>query len=189
METTAFGFRESLLIGAAIAMIAAIVALVLVWVASRGSGFKPALHGGVAVIGSDTGAGQSILLTDPVIGLRGRPDYLLDEGTGSDRLLVPLEVKPTRRSNRLYESDAVQLGAYLIASRATFGSEAADFGYVRYSESSFRVQLSPHLERRVREIIAGIRTGRSLRLVRRTHGIRPRCAACAMRARCDDALR
>ena len=41
--------------GAAIATIGAVFALVLVWVASRGSAFKPALRGGVAVIGSDHG--------------------------------------------------------------------------------------------------------------------------------------
>jgi hypothetical protein len=103
----------------------------LAWAAARGTGFRPTLRGGAGVVASDTGAGPSVLLSDPVLGLRGRPEYLLEEAEGSDRVLVPLEVKPTRRNQRLYESDAVQLGAYLIAARATFYSQAADFGHVR----------------------------------------------------------
>ena len=62
------------------------------------------------MVASDTGAGASVLLSDPALGLRGRPDYLLEEETCGDRILVPLEINPTRRSQRLYESDAVQVG-------------------------------------------------------------------------------
>ena len=183
-----FGVRGFLLIGAGVAILGAVVALVLVWLASRGTGFRPVLRGGVSVVGSDTGAGHSVLLTDPLLGLRGRPDYLIEERDAPEPILVPIEVKPTRRSMRLYESDAVQLGAYLLASRATFGRQAADFGYVRYAETSFRVQLTERQENRVREIVAGIRNGRTLEVVRRTHSIRARCARCAMRAHCDDAM-
>jgi hypothetical protein len=70
------GVRGILFIGAAIAVLGAIGALVLAWLASRGTGFRPILRGGVSVVGSDTGAGHSVLLTDPLLGLRGRPDYL-----------------------------------------------------------------------------------------------------------------
>jgi CRISPR-associated exonuclease Cas4 len=189
IEMPVLGLREILFVGAAVALLAGMMALLFISLASRGSGFRPTLRAGASVVGSDTGAAPSVLLSDPVLGLRGRPDYLLEERDGTNPVLVPLEVKPSRRSQRLYESDAVQLGAYLIAARATFGSDAATFGYVRYAERSFRVALTTELERRVREIVAGIRRGRTLPRVHRTHRAPARCARCAVRGVCDDALR
>lgn len=115
MEASALGARQLLLIAAGIALLAGLVALLIARAAARGSGFRPTLRGGATVVASDTGAGASVLLSDPALGLRGRPDYLLEEDAGVDRFLVPLEIKPTRRSQRLYESDDVQLGAYVIA--------------------------------------------------------------------------
>jgi hypothetical protein len=188
VEASALSVRQLLLIAAGLALVAGVIALLVARASARGTGFRPTLRGGATVVASDTGAGASVLLSDPALGLRGRPDYLLEEEAGRARILVPLEIKPTRRSQRLYESDAVQVGAYVIAVRAMFGSRAADFGYVRYSERSFRVLLTEHLERRVHDIVARIRLGRTLPRVRRTHNVRARCAGCAMRARCDEAL-
>ena len=188
MDFSELSIRQVLLAAAALALVAGLVALLLARAAARGTGFRATLRGGSAVVASDTGAGPSMVLSDPVLGIRARPDYLLEEPGGSERVLVPVEVKPRRRSQRLYESDSVQLGAYLIAARATFGPQAADFGYVRYAEHTFRVGLTKELEGRVHEIVAGIRLGRTLPRVRRTHRVRARCAQCALRAHCDDAL-
>jgi hypothetical protein len=189
MEATALSARQLLLVAAGIVLLAGLVALLVARVAARGSGFRPTLRGGASVVASDTGAGASVLLSDPALGLRGRPDYLLEEGDDSGRVLVPLEVKPKRRSHRLYESDALQLGAYLVAARASFGPDAvADFGYVRYAETLFRVHLTPSLERRLREVVAAIRKGRTATVLRRSHGVRARCSRCPVRMHCDDAL-
>ena len=68
---------------------------------------------GATVVGSDTGAAITMVVREPALGLRGRPDYILEEGPPNDRLLIPVELKPTRRSKRVYESDELQLGAYL----------------------------------------------------------------------------
>jgi hypothetical protein len=112
------------------------------------------------VIGSDTGVEASILLRDPQLGLRGRPDYLLEfEVAGHPLLYVPLELKPGRRSRRVYESDALQVAAYLIALRATAKEAAATFGYLRYATGTFRVGLTRELEERVRAIVDAIRAG------------------------------
>jgi CRISPR/Cas system-associated exonuclease Cas4 (RecB family) len=101
---------------------------------------------------------------------------------------VPIEVKPSRRSRRLYESDAVQLGAYLVALRATYGERAARHGEVRYASASFRVELTGALEARVREVIAAVRAGRSASVVHRSHEVPARCANCPVRERCDERL-
>jgi hypothetical protein len=182
------GFREILLIGSLGAAVCGAIALVIALRTARATDGAAAIRPGLRVIASDTGAAPSMLVTDPALGLRGRPDYLLEEIVGHSRVVVPLEVKPTHQSERLYESDEIQLAAYLIASRATFGSNAADFGYVQYASKSFRVRLTDRMERRVRDIISGIRDGRQQQRLHRSHGIPARCRRCAMRARCDEAL-
>jgi CRISPR/Cas system-associated exonuclease Cas4 (RecB family) len=107
---------------------------------------------------------------------------------GGDALLVPIEVKPSRRAGRLYESDETQLGAYLIALRATHGARAASHGYVRYAARTFRVELTAALERRVRTIVAAVRAGRSAAVVHRSHDVPARCVHCPVRERCDERL-
>ena len=144
--------------------------------------------GSVQVIASDTGAIPSRLLSDARLGLYGKPDYLVTEGTGSHQLVVPIELKPGRRATRLYESDEVQLGVYLMLTRAVFGDRAADFGFVRYASDTFRVELTTRLERRIAEVAAAIRAGRQASTVHRSHDVRARCAGCAMRPNCDESL-
>lgn len=156
----------------------------------RKTGFRAtwAAGGATTVVASDTGAAPSLLLRDPELGLRGRPDYLLTENTAEGPRVVPLELKPHRRSRRLYESDEVQVGAYLLLSRATYGSSAATFGYVRYANAAFRVELTSALERQIRAVVAAISRGRAAAVVHRSHAVPARCAGCAVRRYCDEAL-
>jgi CRISPR/Cas system-associated exonuclease Cas4 (RecB family) len=153
--------------------------------ARRRTGFTIAGPGGGGIVASDTGVLAPMLLRDPVLGIRGVPDYILEN---HDRRLHPVEVKPTRRSSRLYDSDRVQVGAYLIALRSVTGSHAAPFGYVRYASRTFQVDLTSELEHQVRRIVEAIRVGRSLQKMKRDHGSAARCAACAMRVHCDESL-
>jgi len=60
-----------------------------------------------------------MLVREPTLGLRGRPDYVVEYGAPNERRLYPLEVKPTRRSQRVYEIDEMQVGAYPVALRGT----------------------------------------------------------------------
>ena len=141
------------------------------------------------VIASDVGTQPSMLLRDPHLGIRGRPDYMFETDVDDRELLIPLEVKPTRHSDRLYDSDRVQIGAYLIALRGTFPDQASAVGYVRYADRTFSVHLTPELEREVERIVAAIRRGRHTRVLHRSHNIRARCHACPVRRECDEALR
>ena len=162
--------------------------LLTIWWYRRATRFRPGLHDWATIVASDTGVVPAVVLREPIIGLRGKPDYVLevyDEGRHS---LVPLELKPTRRAQRLYESDAVQVGAYLLLLRATYGDRAGPFGYVRYSTGTFRIELTPELEFRVRAIVAAVRVGRRAAVVHRSHSVPARCANCPMRAHCDEAL-
>ena len=164
------------------------VYLALRWYRQR-TGFTAGGQGAGRIVASDTGVEESVLLRDPQLGLRGRADYLLEFEVAGHPLFVPLELKPGRRSRRIYESDALQLAAYLIALRATTKDAAATFGYLRYATGTFKVGLTSELERRVNVIVDAIRAGRSAATVNRSHLIVQRCVSCSVRAHCDEALR
>ena len=177
-----------LLILAIISAIAAAVGLVILSWYRRTTGFSPTLYSGAVVVASDTGAAPTYVLRDPLLGLCGKPDYLLEETIDGSRQLIPLEIKPTRGGRSVFDSDAVQLGAYLLLLRSLHESRAASFGYVRYATGTFRVDLTHQLEMRVREIVGAIRAGRQAADIHRSHNIPARCENCSVRAHCNEAL-
>lgn len=144
--------------------------------------------GGVEIVASDTGAVAPMILRDPSLGLSGKPDYVLRETHGGGERLVALELKPARRSNRVYESDAVQVSTYAMLLRASYGDQAAAFGYLRYATGTFEIRLTPARERQVTGIVAAIRRARVAAIVNRSHDIPARCAGCAMRPHCNERL-
>jgi hypothetical protein len=155
---------------------------------SRGTGFDFESRGSATVVSSDVGLGAPFLLRNEELGLCGKPDYLIESRTSDRPLLVPVEVKPSRRSERLYESDRVQIGAYLIALRATVNGRASPTGYVRYQSRTFEVALTPDLENEITHLVADVRRGRTLPVLHRSHNIAGRCRACPVRPHCDESL-
>ena len=176
-----------LLLASAAALVAVAIPVVLAAIRRR-TGFAFGGSARTVVIASDVGTERSVLLRDPALGIRGKPDYLLESEVGGRKFLVPLEVKPTRRSRRLYDSDRVQIGAYLLALRGTFPDRASEAGYVRYADQTFGVRLTPELEREVERIAAAVRRGRLAHVLHRSHDIPARCRACPVRLQCDEAL-
>lgn len=178
----------AVLILAAVLGAAGGLGLVVVWWRRRSTRLQSDPRDWMTVVASDTGVVPPVLLRDPLLGLRGKPDYVLEAYGGGHHSLIPLELKPTRRGRRIYESDAIQVGAYLMLLRATYGDRAGPFGYVRYSTGTFRVELTPELAGRVREVVAAIRVGRQAAVVHRNHSVSAKCAGCAMRRHCNEAL-
>ena len=115
---------------------------------------------GAPLISSDLGldAIPPAALSDQALRLRGRPDLLLRER--GRRRVYPVEVKPTRDSPTLYASDALQLAAYMVLTEATYGSEFAGYGIVRYRSGEFRVELTPDLKRRCLDVVEAVRAAR-----------------------------
>jgi hypothetical protein len=180
--------RELIDLALAIGAVASSGAALLWWYRRR-SAFRARWPSGAnRVVASDTGVAPAHTLRDCSNGLCGRPDDLLAQGYGEAPFIIPLELKPQRRSRRLYESDAVQLGVYLLATRATYGARAAPFGFVQYAGAEFRVELTQSLESRVLEIAAAVRAGREATVVHRSHHIPARCAGCPVRRHCDESL-
>jgi len=163
------------------------VYLALRWYRHR-TGFAVGGPGAGRIVASDTGVEAPVLLRDPRLGLRGRPDYLLEFDVTGHPLFVPLELKLGRRSRRVYESDALQVAAYLIALRGTAKDAAAEFGYLRYATGTFKVRLSRDLEERVYAIVQAIREGRGEATVNRSHSVVQRCVNCSVRDHCNEAL-
>jgi CRISPR/Cas system-associated exonuclease Cas4 (RecB family) len=166
-----------------LALVAALVAAALfaaAWWIARDTG----LTAGARVVSTDVGAEPATMLTDDTLGIRGRPDYLVRETEG----LVPIEIKPMRKARTLYESDRVQIGAYMLLVRAAHPDTFAGYGRVRYREATFVVPLTPELEARCAATATAVRAARRARDVHRTHTIAAKCRACAMRPACTEAL-
>ena len=117
------------------------------------------------------------LLIDEARRLRGRPDYLMRRREG----LIPVEFKPLRTSKTLYESDRLQIGTYLMLTRAPYG-------IVRYKDATFRVHLTQELEARCLAVADQVRAARRAAVVHRTHNVPAKCGACAHRTACGESL-
>jgi len=180
--------RTLLVVLALMAVAGAIAIPLALGALRRSTGFDFATHPGAVVISSDVGLGPSLLLRDEALGLSGKPDYLLDSRDGNGGRLVPLELKTNRRSPRLYESDRVQIGAYLVALKATSDERASNIGYVRYQTGTFKVELTPTLEQEIKSLVATLRRSRRARVIHRSHESPGRCRACPVRQHCDEAL-
>jgi CRISPR/Cas system-associated exonuclease Cas4 (RecB family) len=172
------------------AIVLAIAAWLIRFVASRLSQKTgiPVSGGRSRVISTDVGVGEPLMLRDDELGLRGKPDYLLEEAGPHGAQLVPIEIKPTRRSRRLYESDRIQIAGYLMTLRGAAGSRASNVGYVKYHSNTFEVRLTPAIEATVRRLVSDVRSARLAPLLHRSHRSPARCAGCPVRHRCDEAL-
>ncbi len=160
-------------------LLACALAIIAVWmlVAARRTS---------TLIASDVGVTRAVTLRSERLRLVGRPDEVHRErGTGR---IYPVEVKPSRRADVLYDSDRLQLGAYLVLVREAYGRQFAGYGIVRYATGDFRVALTPELEREVVHVAEAVRRARGAANVRRDHGVLGKCRACAQRVRCTEAI-
>jgi CRISPR-associated exonuclease Cas4 len=159
-----------------------VAAVIAAWLLSRSTGVRS----DVTVIATDAGYLPAGILKDPALRIRGRPDYLVrDRSTGA---VYPIEVKPTRDADELYESDALQLAAYMLLTEKRYGAEFAGYGVVRYRSSEFRVPLTAELRRRCAAAAAAIRATRRATAIHRSHEVRAKCWACGVRSVCDESL-
>ncbi len=167
---------------AAILIAMGIMSVFAAWLLSRTTGVRS----DVTVIASDAGYLPPETLRDPALRIRGRPDYLVrDRSTGT---VYPIEVKPTRDAVELYESDVLQLAAYMLLTETRYGAEFAGYGVVRYRSAEFRVPLTSELRRRCAAAAEAIRAARRAAAIHRSHEVRAKCWACGVRSVCDESL-
>jgi CRISPR-associated exonuclease Cas4 len=115
--------------------------------------------------------------------LVGKPDYLIKRG----RQLIPVEVKPGRRSQIPYDSDQMQLAAYCLLIEETTGRRPS-FGVLRYADVTFKI---PFDARRRRELLSILREMQAVTphdRVLRSHDDLARCRGCGYSDQCEQSL-
>ncbi len=137
------------------------------------------------IIYSDTQAGSPLEkpLFDAVLGLTGKPDYLV-ENAGQ---VIPVEVKSRRTPEAPYDSHIFQLAAYCRLVETTYGKRPA-YGILRYPKRSFAVDYSPALEAALLDRLELMRQRQQLKSVDRSHLAAERCRRCGYRSACDQKL-
>lgn len=117
------------------------------------------------------------------LGLTGKPDYVLQRGSH----LIPVEVKPNRYAQQPYQSDLMQLAAYLVLVEETTGM-APPYGLLRYAETTFRLPYTAAVRAEVLTTLSEMRDLLRATDVARDHEDAARCRKCGFRDQCEDAL-
>lgn len=141
------------------------------------------------IVGSDT-TGHGQVLYSSKYQIYGKPDYIVEERVKGKTLLVPVELKPSRRSRRLYESDELQLVVYLLLLKENYPDQAASFGRISYAAGipPFVVKLTPERIARVVKARQEVLYNRKMDSVSRSHEIKGKCLACGFNKSCSQSL-
>lgn len=136
------------------------------------------------VSASDSGVSrQTRVLRSARLGLAGKPDYLVEE----NGRVVPVELKPSRRSNTPWLRDVVQLAAY-CALLEEIEPRFAGYGYLRYADRTFRIDFTDSLRSEVIRTLADLREDLLAADVSPNHTDPRRCARCSLVVRCGQAI-
>lgn len=137
------------------------------------------------VVYDDTGAWQEC--PKPLFSRRhllaGKPDYIVARG----EYLIPVEVKPTRKATRPYASDALQLAAYCLLIEENY-DRIPPYGILRYQTSTFPIEWTPDLRRRLLVSMEEMRSDLLREDVVPSHESPGRCRACGHRDHCQERL-
>jgi CRISPR-associated exonuclease Cas4 len=154
----------------------------LLWVARRQQAALGLPAGEIVAIDDLPHRRLAHALYDPAEDLAGRPDLLLQQG----RRWIPVEAKSIPAPRPPYPSHVMQLAAYCLLIDAVYG-ERPPWGILRYADRALRIDYTPALETRLRQVLADMRADRSA-APDRSHESAARCRACGVRAACDRAL-
>lgn len=122
-------------------------------------------------------------LYDPLLGLTGKPDYLVEAG----EQIIPVEVKSGRTPPVPYDSHVFQLAAYCLLVEKTY-HRRPPYGILHYPDRTVAVEYTPQLESALLDVLAAMRRAEHRRAPPRSHEEPRRCARCGFRHVCDDRL-
>lgn len=170
------------------AVLLLVAALVVLWIANRqrrGTGLPAG-----RVISSDMGGWAKVEkpLYDPISGITGKPDYLVEE----NGLIIPVEVKSSRAPSMPHDSHLFQLAAYCLLVERTHGVRPP-YGILRYRDRTFSVDFTRELEGELEALLEDIREQERLNRKKdigpdRSHQEPARCARCGYRDICNQRL-
>lgn len=116
--------------------------------------------------------------------LVGKPDYLLRDGAA----VIPVELKSGPAPARPRDGHVLQLAAYCLLVEETLGVRPA-CGIIRYADRQFTIDYTPRLQAWLVECLEALRREAVLpNGPARSHEFPARCAACGVRAACDQRL-
>lgn len=158
-------------------------ALVVLWLASRQRKASGLPAGKVIYSDTDRWSRVEKPLFDPISGLTGRPDYLVEE----NGRMIPVEVKSSRAPSLPHDSHIFQLAAYCLLADRSFGARPP-YGILRYRDRTFSIEYTPELERELLALLDAIRMQDRAGEADRSHQEPGRCARCGYRSICNQRL-
>ena len=164
-----------------------LLAMVFFWLASRQQK-QTGLPAG-RVIASDTSRWAPVEkpLYDAVLGLAGKPDYLVEATGEAGDPIIPVEVKSHHTGQAPYDSHIFQLAAYCLLVERQLGRRPP-YGLLKYPDQVFSIDFTPALEAELRSTLDAMRAAERLKTVNRSHNAPQRCARCGYRSVCDQNL-
>lgn len=132
---------------------------------------------------ADTREFPGIVLYARHDGLKGRPDFLIQQGAE----IIPVEAKTGRTPTQPYWGHIMQLTAYCVLVEAHYGIRPP-YGIIRYPQRQFQVDFTLEREQQLRVILADMRQAQALDEAHRSHQNPRLCAACGYRVECDESL-
>lgn len=165
------------------AVILLVLALLFLWNAARQRRASGLPEG--RVIYSDTGGWGRVEkpLYDPVTGLTGKPDYLVEQ----NGRWIPVEVKSGYAPSAPREGHVFQLAAYCLLVEHSTGKRPP-YGILRYRNRTYAIDYTPTLEADLRELLGEMRLEERRGESARSHDEPARCARCGFRGVCDQRL-
>ncbi|MBI5294211.1 MAG: CRISPR-associated protein Cas4 [Chloroflexi bacterium] len=160
-----------------------LLALIFFWQSGR-QRQEAGLPGG-RVIYTDTRAWGKLEhpLYDQLLGLTGKPDYLVQQ----KGQIIPVEVKSGRAPEAPYDSHIYQVAAYCLLVEKNYGKRPP-YGIIHYENRDFAVDYTPQLESSLLDLLAEMRRDEMKREVGRSHEQAARCARCGFKNACDQSL-
>lgn len=166
----------------------AVVGAVAMFIIARRQRADTGLPIGARVVYADTGAWEKIEqpLFSRRYGLAGKPDYIVEQKGA----IIPVEVKPNRRTSSPRESDVMQLAAYGLLIEETLGKDrtAPTYGLLKYRDAVFQVDFTDELRARLLDLMEQMRDDLDVRDVPPSHDEPARCHACGYRVKCGQVV-
>lgn len=116
-------------------------------------------------------------------GLRGKPDYLIEQGGYK----IPVELKNSPAPHIPYPSHVLQLAAYCLLVEEEYGYPPP-YGLIQYQDASFTIDYTPALKARLLSTLEEMRTALLADDVPPNHNNPSRCLHCGFQEECNQAL-
>jgi CRISPR-associated exonuclease Cas4 len=127
-------------------------------------------------------------LYDAELGLTGRPDYLIEDGSS----IIPVEVKSSRPPHAPYDAHIYQLAAYCLLVEKIYGVRPP-YGVLHYigeaqPSRTFAVDFTLQLEQSTLALLSEMHAQEKRQQVPRSHESKTRCKGCGYSSICDQKL-